>query len=114
MIADKVTKLNCSCITCVALLQAASDPVRRAIYTRKVNPPEGPERFLPLQDGIERVRTSRFAFHMELGPGYKFVWDTFLEEEKCNLQTITFLTEIPEPFVAVSKKTSFKEILTVG
>jgi hypothetical protein len=51
---------------------------------------------------------------MELGPGYKFVWDTFLEEEKCNLQTITFLTEIPEPFVAVSKKTSFKEILTVG
>jgi hypothetical protein len=51
---------------------------------------------------------------MELGPGYKFVWDTFLEEEKCNLQTIPFLPGTPEPFVAVSKKTAFKEILAVA
>jgi hypothetical protein len=51
---------------------------------------------------------------LELGPGYKFVWDTFLEEEKCNLQTIQFLAGIPEPFVAVSKQTALKEILAVG
>ncbi|XP_021928351.1 glutamate receptor ionotropic, delta-2-like [Zootermopsis nevadensis] len=94
--------------------KAVSDPIRHAIYTRKVNPPAGPENFLPLEDGIKRIRTSRFAFHMELGPGYKYIWDTFLEEDKCNLQRITFLTEIPKPFVAVSKKTPFKEILTIG
>jgi hypothetical protein len=79
-----------------------------------VSPPAGPERFLPLEDGIEKIRKGRFAFHLELGPGYKYISDTFLEEDKCNLQTITFLTEIPKPFVAVSKKTPFKEILTVG
>jgi hypothetical protein len=95
-------------------LQEASDPIRRAIYTKKVSPPGGPQNFFSLEDGIERVRTSPFAFHLELGPGYKFVRDTFLEEEKCNLQTIPFLTGIPEPFVAVSKKTALKEILAVG
>jgi hypothetical protein len=51
---------------------------------------------------------------MELGPGYKFVWDTFLEQDKCNLQTIPFFPGTPEPFVAVSKKTAFKEILAVA
>jgi hypothetical protein len=51
---------------------------------------------------------------MELGPGYKFVWDTFLEEEKCNLQTMPFFPGTPEPFVAVSKMTPLKEILAVG
>jgi hypothetical protein len=96
------------------LFQAVKDPIRHAIYTKKVSPPGGPECFLPLQDGIERMRTSPFAFHMELGPGYKYIWDTFLEEDKCNLQTIKFFTEMPDPFVAVSKKTPFKEILTIG
>ncbi|XP_033608442.1 ionotropic receptor 75a [Cryptotermes secundus] len=92
----------------------ASDPIRRAIYRKKVSPPGGPQNFLPLQDGVERVRTSPFAFHMELGPGYKFVWDTFLEEEKCNLQTVPYFPGTPEPFVAVSKQTAFKEILAVA
>jgi hypothetical protein len=96
------------------LFQAVADPIRRAIYTQKVSPPGRPKHFLPLEDGIERTRTSPFAFHLELGPGYKYISDTFLEEEKCNLQAIVFLTEIPKPFVAVSKKTPFKEILTVG
>jgi hypothetical protein len=50
---------------------------------------------------------------VELGPGYKFVSDTFLQDEKCNLQTITFFTEFSEPHVAVSKKSAFKEILAV-
>jgi hypothetical protein len=59
------------------------------------------------------MRTSPFAFHVELGPGYKFISDTFLEDEKCNLQTITFFTEFSEPHVAVSKESAFKEILTV-
>jgi len=50
---------------------------------------------------------------VELGPGFKFVSDTFLEDEKCRLQTITFFTEFTEPHVAVRKKSAFKEILTV-
>jgi len=50
---------------------------------------------------------------VELGPGFKFVSDTFLEDEKCSLQTITFFTEFTEPHVAVRKKSAFKEILTV-
>ena len=90
-----------------------SDPVRRSIYTQKVSPAGRPHLFLPLEEGIKRIRTSRFAFHVELGPGFKFVSDTFLEEEKCSLQTITFFTEFTEPHVAVKKNSAFKEILTV-
>lgn len=50
---------------------------------------------------------------MELGPGFKFVSDTFLEDEKCSLQAITFFTDFTEPHVAVKRNSAFKEILTV-
>ncbi|XP_069698811.1 uncharacterized protein [Periplaneta americana] len=94
--------------------QTASDPVSRAIFTQKVSPPGGPHRFMSLEAGLKRVRKGRFAFHLELGPGYKYVWDTFLEEEKCSLHTITFLVELSNPHVAVSKDTPYQEVLRVS
>jgi hypothetical protein len=51
---------------------------------------------------------------VELGPGYEVIADTFLEEEKCGLETINFLIEIVEPWVGVSKSSSFTEILSVA
>ncbi|PSN49052.1 Ionotropic receptor 75m [Blattella germanica] len=93
---------------------AATDPVRHAIYTEKVNPPGGPNRFMSLEEGLKRVRKGLFAFHVELGPGYEVISDTFFEEEKCGLETINFLIEIVEPWVGVSKTTPFTEILSVA
>jgi hypothetical protein len=91
------------------LFQAATDPVRRAIY-RKVTP----DRFMTLEEGLKRVRKGLFAFHMELGSGNVVIAETFLEEEKCGLQTINFLIEIVEPWVGASKTTPFKEILSIA
>ncbi|XP_033608435.1 uncharacterized protein LOC111867100 [Cryptotermes secundus] len=88
---------------------AATDPVRRAIY-KKVTP----DRFMALEEGLKRVRKGLYAFHVELGPGYQVISETFLEEEKCGLQTINFLIEIVEPWVGVSKTTPFVEILSIA
>ncbi|XP_021928480.1 probable glutamate receptor isoform X2 [Zootermopsis nevadensis] len=88
---------------------AASDPIRRAIYNKV-----GADRFMSLEEGVEKLRKGLFAFHMELGPGYELISDTFLDEEKCGLQTINFLIEIVEPWVGVSKTTPLTEILSVA
>jgi hypothetical protein len=101
--ASSTASHGCSCF------QAATDPVRRAIY-KKVTP----SRFISLEEGLQRVRKGLFAFHVELGSGYLVISDTFLEEEKCGLQTMNFLIEIVEPWVGVSNTTPFKEILSIA
>lgn len=54
-------------------MENADDPVRRAIYVQKVAPPNQKPRFLPIVDGIKRMREGLFAFHVETGAGYKIV-----------------------------------------
>ncbi|PSN49051.1 Ionotropic receptor 75j [Blattella germanica] len=92
----------------------AKDPVRRAIYTKKINPPGGPQRFYPIAEGIERVRKGFFAFNLELGIAYKVISDTFNEEEKCNLQTMNFLIEVRDPYLAISKNSPYREIFLIA
>jgi hypothetical protein len=69
---------------------------------------------MSLEEGLKRVRKGLFAFHVELGAGYLVISETFLEEEKCGLQTINFLIEIVEPWIGVSKTTPFMEILSIA
>jgi hypothetical protein len=92
----------------------ASDPLRRAIYTQKISHPGRTSNFLSLHEGLERVRKGLFAFHHELGVGYKIVSDTFLEEEKCGLQTVICFVDFVDPWVSVSKQNSFQEILSIA
>jgi len=101
-------------ITQLSLFQTASDPLRRAIYTQRVSPPGRTSNFFSLQEGLERVRKGLFAFHYELGIGYKIISDTFLEEEKCGLQTVVCFVEFIDPWISVSKQTPFKEILSIA
>jgi hypothetical protein len=44
-----------------------------------------------LTEGVEKIREGLFAFHMELGVGYKIIGQTFQEDEKCGLQEIQYL-----------------------
>jgi len=67
-----------------------------------------------VQEGMKRVQKGLFAFHVELGLGYEVIADNFLEEEKCGLETINFLIEFAEPWVGVSKTSSFIEIFSVA
>ncbi|XP_063914754.1 glutamate receptor ionotropic, delta-2-like isoform X2 [Zophobas morio] len=88
----------------------ATEPVRRALYLQKVAPPGQKPKFYPIEEGIKRMRNGLFAFHVETGPGYKFVTETFQEDEKCGLQEIQFL-QVPDPWLAIQKNSSYKKML---
>ncbi|XP_045473926.1 uncharacterized protein LOC123680189 [Harmonia axyridis] len=91
----------------------ATEPIRKALYQKKVVPPGQPPRFYPILEGVKIMRQGLFAFHMETGPGYKIVGELFEEGEKCSLQEIQFL-QVPDPWLAIQKNSSFKESLKIG
>ncbi|KAK9730319.1 Ligand-gated ion channel [Popillia japonica] len=91
----------------------ATEPIRRAIYLQKVIPSGQAPRYFQIEEGVKMMRQGLFAFHMETGAGYKLVGETFLENEKCDLQEIQFL-EVPDPWLAIQKNSSYKEMLKIG
>jgi glutamate receptor, ionotropic, invertebrate len=91
----------------------AEEKVRKAIYTDKIRRKEGGENFYNISDGVRMVRHGLFAFHMEVGVGYKILLETFQEDEKCGLQEIQFL-QVIDPFYAIQKNSSYKEMFKVG
>lgn len=50
--------------------------------------------------------------HMEEGPAYKVVEDTFYEHEKCGLVEVDYLSVI-EPWFVIQKHLPYKEIIKV-
>ncbi|XP_041978116.1 ionotropic receptor 75a-like [Aricia agestis] len=90
-----------------------SEPIRRAIYEKKVAPAGARPRFMDMEDGVKEMRKGLFAFHMETGVGYKFVGKYFEEGEKCGLKEIQYLRVI-DPWLAVKKDTPFMEMFKIG
>ncbi|XP_023022883.2 ionotropic receptor 75a [Leptinotarsa decemlineata] len=91
----------------------ASEPIRRAIYLQKVAPPNKNDNFMPIEEGVRRMREGLFAFHMETGPGYKLVAEIFEESEKCGLKEIQYL-QVVDPWLAIQKNSSYKKYLKIG
>lgn len=89
------------------------EPLRRSIYENKIRQKNGKEAFMNLAQGVEQVREGLFAFHMELGVGYKIISETFQEDEKCGLQEIQYL-QVIDPFYAIQKNSSYKELFKIG
>ena len=50
---------------------------------------------------------------MELGVGYKLISETFYEDEKCGLQEIQYL-QVIDPWYAIKKNSSYRELFKVG
>lgn len=63
-----------------------TEATRKAIYETKVKNKDNTENFMNLSDGVNRLKKGLFAFHLELGVGYKIISEVFLEDEKCGLQ----------------------------
>ncbi|XP_072932062.1 uncharacterized protein [Epargyreus clarus] len=93
--------------------EAETEPIRKAIYETKVAPPDTNPNFLTMEEGVKRMRKGLFAFHMETGVGYKFVGKYFEEGQKCGLKEIQYL-QVIDPWLAVKKNTSFKEMFKIG
>lgn len=65
------------------------------------------------QEGIKKVRSDFFAFHVGLNTGYKIIADTFEEHEKCGLKEIAYF-DANEPYLTIQKKSIYKEITKIG
>lgn len=70
--------------------------------------------FLQLTKGVENIRKGLFAFHFEAGPGFKLISETFTEDEKCSLQEIGGFLQMFDPYYAIQKNSSYKEMIKVG
>lgn len=51
----------------------AEDSIRKSLYQRKIAPPGKLSNYMPMEEGVSRMRKGLFAFHMETGAGYKLV-----------------------------------------
>jgi glutamate receptor, ionotropic, invertebrate len=89
--------------------QSETESVRKEIYDTKIAPSDN---FMNTTVGLEKIRKGLFAFNTELGPAYKFIEDTFYEQEKCGLTEIKFI-QVAEVCLALQKKSPYKEMLKV-
>uniref|UniRef100_A0A182Y0V0 Ionotropic glutamate receptor C-terminal domain-containing protein n=1 Tax=Anopheles stephensi TaxID=30069 RepID=A0A182Y0V0_ANOST len=91
----------------------ATEPTRKALYEQKIRRPYGPDAFIALEQGIDRIRHGLYAFHVEQGVGYKVISETYQEDEKCGLQEIQYL-QVVDPYYAIQKNSSYKEMVKIG
>ncbi|XP_063368785.1 glutamate receptor 3-like [Cydia amplana] len=94
------------------MFEHESRPIHRLLADRKINS-QGKKGFLSVEDGIRKVREGMFAFHVEKTAGFDQIQKTFLEDEKCNLGFIKYMSNT-SPFVAFSQITPIKEMLRIG
>ncbi|XP_046959693.1 ionotropic receptor 75a-like [Vanessa cardui] len=92
---------------------AATDPIKKAIYEKKIAPRGYKPNFMSLEEGVRRLQKKPFAFNMFLGGGYKLVEKYFLEHEKCDLQEIEYIEE-NKPWLACRKNSPLKEMYKIG
>nr|WCF43331.1 ionotropic receptor IR75p [Spodoptera frugiperda] len=90
-----------------------NDPIRKAIYEKKIAPKGKQANFYSMKDGVERIRKGLFAFHMELNPGYRLIQETYQEDEKCDLVEIDYINEI-DPWVPGQKRSPFKDLFKIN
>ncbi|XP_053663875.1 ionotropic receptor 75a-like [Anopheles marshallii] len=91
----------------------ATEPTRKALYEQKIRRPYGPDAFIALEQGVDRIRHGLYAFHVEQGVGYKVISETYQEDEKCGLQEIQYL-QVIDPYYAIQKNSSYKEMVKIG
>ncbi|KAJ8717051.1 hypothetical protein PYW08_005450 [Mythimna loreyi] len=90
-----------------------NDPIRKAIYEKKIAPKGKRANYYSMKDGVERIRKGLFAFHMELNPGYRLIQETYQEDEKCDLVEIDYINEI-DPWVPGQKRSPYKDLFKIS
>nr|AMM70652.1 ionotropic receptor 75p1 [Heliconius melpomene rosina] len=90
-----------------------NEPIRKAIYNKKIAPKGKKPNFYTMKEGVEKIRRGLFAFHMELNPGYRLIQETYQEDEKCDLVEIDYINEI-DPWVPGQKRSPYKDLFKIN
>lgn len=89
-----------------------NEPSKRALFTTRIEPPNGPNAYMNITYGIERVREGMFAFHTFADHAYYQIKRTFLEHEKCGMIEINFF-RLGAVWYVIQKHSPYKEILKI-
>ncbi|XP_046384918.1 ionotropic receptor 75a-like [Ischnura elegans] len=89
------------------------DPITEQLYQKKIAPVGKKPAFYAMEEGIEKVRTGLFAFHVERGSGYNLIRETFKKEEICNLHEIPFL-QPSGAWVAVKRHSPYSKLMKIS
>lgn len=87
-------------------------PIQQQIYRQKIASPGQDEKFTTMEEGIRRVRSEFYAFHVELSPAYRMIERTFYEHEKCGMKEIDFL-RIWSPYFVLPKNSPYKKLIKI-
>lgn len=99
------------CLILLLSLQSFEDSVRKKFYEKRVKNQKNV--WLPLADGISRMRNEWFAYHVDVTSGYDVVQSTFGEDEKCGFEEIDYLY-VSDPAFSIKHRSPYKEIFKVG
>ncbi|KAK9504379.1 hypothetical protein O3M35_010722 [Rhynocoris fuscipes] len=80
------------------------------LYELKVKP-QGKDAYCTPKEGVALMRTGKYAFNGETNTIYKFISDTFEEDEKCSLSEMKLFT-LPVLSVPVVKRSGHRELVT--
>lgn len=94
------------------LISNETDPIRQLVRRKKLEPSNQPAHYYNMTYGMRRMQTEFFAFHSEIGIGYKHIQKTFAEHEKCGLKKIEFLT-VGDPYLSIPRRNPYRELIKV-
>lgn len=83
--------------------------VVKKIYEKKIKPEGNDGWMYEVTIGVEKVRTQLYAFQVEIAAAYKFISQTFTDDEKCSLAEISVL-KIPKLTGSVARNSPYREI----
>ncbi|CAL1685006.1 unnamed protein product [Lasius platythorax] len=89
------------------------DPVRKEIVEQQIEPKGRKSNWMPIEEGVHRIKNELFAFHGEIGSIYQLIEDTYQEEEKCGLTEIDFL-KVLYPLLVIQIQSPYLEIIKNG
>ncbi|CRK99425.1 CLUMA_CG012625, isoform A [Clunio marinus] len=90
---------------------AAEGVFEKKVY-KKLNPPGEKDHYSKIHEGVARIRKGLYAMIAEETGIYNIMEETFYEHEKCELVNIEFL-KFSDPFLAIKKRSPYKEIIKV-
>ncbi|KAG4076272.1 hypothetical protein HA402_014821 [Bradysia odoriphaga] len=88
-----------------------SEPFRKKFYEDRLLDKDGKMKFNTLEDGIKK---GQYAFFSEESSAYKIIGETFMDNEKCGIKSIGFFQMNLNPWNAIQKNSSYKEIFKTG
>ncbi|XP_071050739.1 ionotropic receptor 75a-like [Onthophagus taurus] len=90
-----------------------TEPIRKAIYEKKIAPQGKFKHLMDAEAGIKKVREEFFAFHMEPSAAYTIIRRTFQENEKCSLREL-YVWTISLPYLTAARNSSYRELIKIG